>query len=115
MTLTGSSSASTLSGGSGNYSFAGLASGGSYTVTPTRPLVLQAPPESIPVDVPRRAAFLGITLLTGCRLTALMWMLGEGHHYRRHCHSAVLPGSDRGDRKTSASMGSLLRTVRTRR
>ena len=36
MTLTGSGSGSTLTDGSGNYSFSGLPSGGNYTVTPTK-------------------------------------------------------------------------------
>ena len=36
LTLTGSSSGSTLSDGSGNYTFSSLPSGGNYTVTPTK-------------------------------------------------------------------------------
>ena len=36
LTLTGTASGSTLSDGSGNYTFSSLASGGSYTVTPTK-------------------------------------------------------------------------------
>ena len=36
LTLTGDTTASTLSDGSGNYQFSSLASGGSYTVTPSK-------------------------------------------------------------------------------
>ena len=36
MALTGSMSSSTLSDASGNYTFTGLVSGGTYTVTPTK-------------------------------------------------------------------------------
>ena len=36
MTLTGSPGGSTLTDGSGNYSFTGLTYGNSYTVTPTK-------------------------------------------------------------------------------
>ena len=48
LTLTGDASASTLTDGSGNYQFSSLAAGGSYTVTPTKPLCRQAPRASTP-------------------------------------------------------------------
>ena len=72
MTLTGSSSGSTLTDGSGNYSFTSLLSGGNYTVTPSKaPLAAGSAGITI-VDVvaaQRQALNLGAPL-TGCRLTA---------------------------------------------
>jgi hypothetical protein len=72
MTLSGTSSGSTLSDGSGNYTFSSLPSGGSYTVTPTKAAL---PPGSTPINtvdvVATQRHFLMIgTPLTGCRLTA---------------------------------------------
>ena len=72
MTLTGSSSGSTITDGSGNYSFTSLLSGGNYTVTPSKaPLAAGSAGITI-VDVvaaQRQALNLGAPL-TGCRLTA---------------------------------------------
>ena len=71
MTLTGSSSGSTASDGSGNYTFASLASGGTYTVTPTKTAL---PPGSTGINtvdvIATQRHFLNIALSHGCRLTA---------------------------------------------
>ena len=71
LTLTGSASDSTLSDGSGHYMFSSLASGGSYIVTPIKAARM---PGSTGIDtldvVATQRHFLGLTLLTGCRLTA---------------------------------------------
>ena len=72
LTLTGTMSGSTLSDGSGNYQFSSLASGGNYTVTPTK---AARPPGSTGINtvdvVATQRHFLIIgTPLTGCRLTA---------------------------------------------
>jgi hypothetical protein len=72
MTLTGSASASTLSDGSGNYSFTGLASGGNYTVTPGKPALTAGSAGINTVDVLAvQRHYLFINLIpAGCRLTA---------------------------------------------
>jgi hypothetical protein len=72
MTLTGSASDSTTSDGSGNYSFTSLASGGSYTVTPTKAPLAPGSDGITTVDVLAvQRHFLGITVIPpGCRLTA---------------------------------------------
>jgi hypothetical protein len=72
MTLTGSASASTLSDGSGNYSFSSLTSGGNYTVTPTKAALTPGAAGITTVDVIAvQRHFLGLTLIPpGCRLTA---------------------------------------------
>src|ERR1700693_2868049 len=72
LTLTGTLSGSTLSDGSGNYTFSSLPSGGSYTVTPTKTAL---PPGSAGINtvdvVATQRHFLIIgPPLTGCRLTA---------------------------------------------
>ena len=72
LNLTGDSTASTTTDGTGNYTFSSLASGGSYTVTPTKAAL---PPGSAGIDtvdvVATQRHFLVIgTPLTGCRLTA---------------------------------------------
>jgi hypothetical protein len=72
MTLTGSASSSTLTDGSGNYSFTSLPAGGSYTVTPSKSAL---PPGSAGINttdvVAAQRHFLNITSLPpGCRLTA---------------------------------------------
>ena len=72
LTLTGSGSGSTLSDGSGNYTFSGLPSGGTYTVTPSKAALA---PGSMGIDtvdviaIQRHFLNLG-TPLSGCRLTA---------------------------------------------
>ena len=72
LTLTGTASGSTLSDASGNYTFSSLASGGSYTVTPTK---ADRAPASAGIDtvdviaVQRHFLNLG-TPLSGCKLTA---------------------------------------------
>ena len=72
LTLTGDASNSVLSDGSGNYSFTGLASGGNYTVTPTKAARTPGSAGINTVDVvavQRHFLILG-TPLTGCRLMA---------------------------------------------
>ena len=72
LNLTGDTTASTLSDGSGNYLFSSLASGGNYTVTPAKAAL---PPGSTGINtvdviaVQRHFLSLG-TPLSGCRLTA---------------------------------------------
>jgi hypothetical protein len=72
LTLTGSASGSTLSDGSGNYTFSSLASGGSYTVTPTKAALAPGSPGINTIDVvASQRQFLNVgTPLTGCALTA---------------------------------------------
>ena len=72
MTLTGSSSGSTVTDGSGNYTFSGLPSGGNYTVTPS---IANRIPGSANINgtdvLAVQRHFLGIALIpVGCRLTA---------------------------------------------
>jgi hypothetical protein len=72
MTLTGTSSGSTATNGSGAYSFSGLISGGSYTVTPSKAALAPGSAGITTVDViavQRHFLNLG-TPLSGCRLTA---------------------------------------------
>jgi len=71
LTLTGTSGGTTLSDGSGNYSFTGLASGGTYTVTPTKTALTPGTAGITTVDViATQRHFLNVVLLTGCRLIA---------------------------------------------
>jgi len=71
MTLTGTSGGSTTTDGSGNYSFIGLVSGGTFTVTPTKAARIPGSSGINTTDViAAQRHFLNITLLTGCRLTA---------------------------------------------
>jgi len=71
MTLTGTSGGSTTTDGSGNYSFTGLVSGGSFTVTPTKAARIPGSSGINTTDVvAAQRHFLNLTLLTGCRLTA---------------------------------------------
>jgi hypothetical protein len=72
LTLTGDTSGSTLSDGSGNYTFASLPSGGSYTLTPTKSGL---PPGTTGINtvdvVATQRHFLNLgTPLSGCPLTA---------------------------------------------
>ena len=72
MTLSGGSSGSTTTDGSGNYSFTGLVTGLSYTVTPTKAARVPATSGINTTDVvaiQRHYLALG-TPLSGCRLTA---------------------------------------------
>ena len=72
LTLTGTASGSTLSDGSGNYTFSSLPSGGNYTVTPTKAARAPGSANINTVDViavQRHFLNLG-TPLSGCRLTA---------------------------------------------
>ena len=72
MTLTGTSSGSTLTDGSGNYTFSSLPSGGSYTVTPTKAALAPGTGNITTVDViaVQRHFLATGTSLSGCRLTA---------------------------------------------
>ena len=72
LTLTGSGSGSTLSDGSGNYTFSSLPSGGNYTVTPTKAALTPGSAGINAVDVLAvQRHFLNIALIpAGCRLTA---------------------------------------------
>jgi hypothetical protein len=72
LTLTGTTSGSTLSDGSGNYTFSSLPSGGNYTVTPTKTARVPGSPNINTVDViavQRHFLNLGPPL-SGCRLAA---------------------------------------------
>ena len=72
LSLTGTGSGSTLSDGSGNYTFLGLTFGGTYTVTPGKPALSPGSTGIDTVDVvaiQRHFLSLG-TPLSGCRLTA---------------------------------------------
>jgi hypothetical protein len=72
LTLTGTTSGSTLSDGSGNYAFSSLPSGGNYTVTPTKTARVPGSPNINTVDViavQRHFLNLGPPL-SGCRLAA---------------------------------------------
>lgn len=72
LNLTGEATSSTLTNASGNYAFAGLASGGSYTVTPTKAHLLAGTGSITTADVLATARhFLNITPLpAGCRSMA---------------------------------------------
>jgi hypothetical protein len=72
LNLTGTVSGSTVSDGSGNYSFSSLLYGGSYTVTPSKAALAAGSAGITTVDVIGiQRQFLGLgTPLTGCRLTA---------------------------------------------
>ena len=72
MTLTGDMSGSTLTDGSGNYTFSSLPSGGNYTVTPTKAALAPGSAGINGQDVLAvRKHILGLALLpVGCRLTA---------------------------------------------
>jgi hypothetical protein len=72
LALTGSASGSTLSDGSGNYTFSSLAAGGSYIVTPTKSALLPGASGINTVDVIAvQRHFLNIgTPLSGCKLIA---------------------------------------------
>jgi hypothetical protein len=71
-TLTGSAPGSTLSDGSGNYQFLSLASGGTYTVTPSKAARTPGSAGINTVDViATQRHFLNLgTPLSGCKLTA---------------------------------------------
>ena len=72
LTLTGDATASTLSDGSGNYTFSSLPSGGTYTVTPTKADLDPGSAGINTVDVvATQRHFLDLALIPpGCRLTA---------------------------------------------
>ena len=72
MTLSGGASATTATDGSGNYSFGSLASGGNYTITPTKTPLASGSAGINTVDVLGvQRHFLGITIIPpGCRLVA---------------------------------------------
>jgi len=72
MTLSGTSSGSTTTNGAGFYTFTGLASGGNYTVTPTKAAL---PPGSTGINTVDLIAVVRYLLmipppLTGCPLAA---------------------------------------------
>ena len=71
LTLTGNISGSTLSDGSGNYTFSSLPSGGTYTVTPTKAALAPGSAGINTVDVIAvQRHLLNLALLSGCQLTA---------------------------------------------
>jgi hypothetical protein len=72
LTLTGSASGSTLSDGSGNYTFSSLPSGGTYIVTPTKASRTPGSAGINTIDViATQQHFLNLgTPLAGCRLMA---------------------------------------------
>jgi len=72
LTLTGDAGGSTSSDGSGNYTFSSVASGGTYTVTPSKAALTPGSAGITTVDVIAvQRHFLGFgTPLSGCRLTA---------------------------------------------
>jgi len=72
LTLSGDGSGSTVSDGSGNYTLSSIASGGNYTVTPSKAALAPAATGIDTVDViaiQRQFLNLG-TPLAGCRLSA---------------------------------------------
>jgi hypothetical protein len=71
LTLTGNASDTTLSDGSGNYTFTSLTSGGSYDVTPAKAGLVPGATGINTVDViATQRHFLNVALLSGCPLTA---------------------------------------------
>jgi hypothetical protein len=71
LTLTPSDSEVGLSDDSGNYAFPSLVAGNSYTVTPSKPALYPGSAGINTADVlATQRHFLGLSLLTGCRLTA---------------------------------------------
>ena len=69
LTMTGNAASSTLSDGSGNYTFSSLPSGGSFTVTPTKAALAPGAAGINTVDVvATQRHFLNVTPLPpGCR------------------------------------------------
>lgn len=72
LALTGDAQGAAVSDASGNYTFAGLTSGYTYTVTPSKTAI---PPASVGINtidvLAAQRHFLGLTLIPpGCRLTA---------------------------------------------
>src|SRR5947207_13987604 len=71
LTLTPNDSEVGLSDGSGNYAFPSLVAGDSYTVTPSKTALYPGSAGINTSDVlATQRHFLGLSLLTGCRLTA---------------------------------------------
>ena len=72
LTLTGDTTASALTDGSGSYQLSSLPAGGSYTVTPTKGALTPGSPGINTVDVvSTQRHFLNLgTPLSGCQLTA---------------------------------------------
>jgi uncharacterized delta-60 repeat protein len=71
LTLTGSASGSTLSDGSGNYTFSSLPAGGNYTVTPSKAARVPGSANINTVDVIAvQKQFLTGNFLSGCKLSA---------------------------------------------
>jgi hypothetical protein len=71
LTLSGTSSGSTLSSGSGHYTFSSLPSGGTYSITPSKGALVSNLGVINTVDVvATNRHFLNIALLSGCRLIA---------------------------------------------
>ena len=71
LTLTGNVSGSTLSDGSGNYSFSALPSGGTYTVTPSKAALTPGASGINTVDVIAvQRHLLNLAILSGCQLAA---------------------------------------------
>ena len=71
LNLTGDTTTSVVSDGAGAYQFLSLNAGGNYVVTPSKAALAPSSSGITTVDViATQRHFLGITLLTGCRLTA---------------------------------------------
>jgi hypothetical protein len=70
LALTGTMSGSTLSDSSGNYQFVSLTSGGTYTVTPSKPALAPGSAGIDTVDVAATQHQFFRPSLSGCRLTA---------------------------------------------
>lgn len=71
MNLSGTTIGSTITTASGSYTFSALPTGGTYTVTPTKSALAPAAGGINTVDVIAvQRHFLGIALLSGCRLSA---------------------------------------------
>jgi hypothetical protein len=71
MALSGSASTSTLSDGAGDYNFSSLPAGGNYLVTPSKAALASGAIGINTVDIIAvQRHFLGLVLLSGCRLTA---------------------------------------------
>jgi len=71
LTLTGDTTASTMTDGSGDYQFSSLAAGGTYAVTPMKNALTPGSAGINTVDViGTQRHFLSVASLTGCRLAA---------------------------------------------
>ena len=87
LTLTGTTSGSTTTDGSGNYSFTGLASGGTYTVTPAK---AARPPTSLSLGRPSGWCPGTATQPSTCTMPTSRCAVGWNAAWSRRCGPSIL-------------------------